>query len=216
MSARTRTAEEVLDDLARELGAAYRARPQRARVRFRAVRGWRRAAVMVTVVAVMGGSTAAATRTLFAPAPPVPRLQRLAAILATHNTSRGWWQLSVSRCAHPADGVSVLLRMREGGAGSPCGPLAQPPTVLLGRNGELVFAIVPAGTVRVELALGTSRRSVVPLAVDADVLRAARLPAGLRAYVARLKRGQAVTAATAFDGAGHLVLACQELRCETP
>lgn len=212
----SRTPQDVLDDLGRELGIAYRAGPRGTRARIGAVRGWRRAAAVIAFVAVMGGSTAAATRTLFAPAPPVPRLQRLAAILATGDTARGWWQVSVSRCARPADGVSVLLRTHEGGAGSPCGPPVQPPTVLLGSEREFAFAIVPAGTERVELALGTSRRSVSPLAVDAGALRAARLPAGLRVYVARLERGQVVTAVTAFDGAGRLVLACQERRCETP
>lgn len=216
MSAASRTPEQLLDELRRELAAGYRARRRWRRLPTRTPVSWRRAAALVGALAAVGGSTAAATRTLFAPAPPVPRLQRLAAILASGDAPRGWWQLSVTRCARPTGSVSVLLRTAAGGAGSACGPVVQAPTELLGPHGAIAFAIVPAGAARVELALGAGRRTVAPIAADADALRAAHLPPGLRLYVTRLPPGRTVAAATVLDRAGDRLLVCQEDRCARP
>lgn len=219
MSAPSRTPQEVLGELEHDLQTAFRRRSARPLHRVRRLNGWRRVGLAVAVVATVGVSTAAATRSIFSTAPPIPQLARVAAIVArgeggAHGAHA--WQLLVSRCSRPAGAVSVLLRTAAGGAGSPCGPLLQPATALFGAGGAIAFGAVPAGTKRVELTLGRTHVDVEPVDADADGLRAAGLPAHLRFYVTTLPPDATVTAATAFDGSGHLLLACQEQRCTTP
>lgn len=219
MSAGGRTPDELLGSLGADLAAAFHDRP---------AIGWRSAAsrslrrqrlpVILMIVVALGASTAAATRSIFSSSPPLPGLAPLAASLASGSLGGGHWQLSVARCSGAVRGVSVLLRAGSGGAGSSCGPAIQPPDSFYDPHRRLTFAFgaLPAGATSAELVLGATRDGVTPVAADADALRAAGLPAGTRVYVAALSGYRVVTALTAFDSAGHVVLVCQERRCVAP
>ncbi len=211
MSSPARSPQQLLDALGDELQSAFARRvPRRRR------RGWRRGVAALAVVVALGASTAAATRSIFSSAPPLPRLAPAAAILATDHPAG--WQLSVSRCSRPARAVSLLLRTSVGGAGSACGPLIAPATTFYdpAARHSFAFGAVPASARRVELVLGRARRDAIPIPADADALHAARLPGDTYVYVVAIPATATVTAVTAFDGSGHLVLACQEQRCTTP
>jgi hypothetical protein len=170
----------------------------------------------VLVVIVVGGSTAAATQTIFSPAPPLPRLARVAVNLASDPVGSSQWQLSASRCSKPLGSYSLLLQAAGVGAGSPCGALIQPPSVVYGNSFALAFGVVSGDTARVELALGPGRMQTTPVAIAHEALRAAGLSDGLRVYVARIAPTAVVTAMTAYDADGHLLLACQQRSCVKP
>jgi hypothetical protein len=142
----------------------------------------------------------------------------LATDLASGSLGGGYWQMSVARCSSPPGSLSVLLRSGSGGAGTRCGSVVQPPGAFYDpqRHVTFVFGALPADATRAELVLGAKRSDVTSSTADPDALIAARLPAGTRAYVAMLSGYQVVTALTAFDSAGHVVLVCQEQRCEAP
>lgn len=214
MSVTSRSPGEVLDELGVQLDAAFR-RPTRRRWASR--RGFgRRALAAVLVVIVVGGSTAAATQTIFSPAPPLPRLGRVAVNLASDSGGSPQWRLTTSRCSRPRGSYSLLLQAAGVGAGSPCGPLIQPPTVVYGNSFALAFGVVSGDAARVELALGLGRRQATPVAIAREALSAAGLSDRLRVYVVHIAPTAVVTAMTAYDADGHLVLACEQRSCVKP
>jgi hypothetical protein len=214
MSVTSRSPGEVLDELGAQLDAAFR-RPTRRRWASRRTSG-RRALLAVLVVIVVGVSTAAATQTIFSPAPPLPRLARVAVNLASDAVGSPQWRLSASRCSRPRGSYSVLLQAAGVGAGSPCGELIQPPSVVYGSRFALAFGVVSRDTARVDLALGSVRMQTTPVAIAHEALRAGGLSDGLRVYVVRIAPAAVVTAMTAYDADGHLVLACRQRSCVKP
>jgi hypothetical protein len=178
----------------------------------------RRLLVTLAIVAAVGAGTAAATRSIFSSSPPLPGLAPLAADLASGSSGSAHWQLSVARCTSPAGTVSVLLRTGSGGAGTPCGSVIQPPGTFYDpqRHVTFVFGALPGGVIRAEVVLAANRKEVTLSTADANALSAAGLPSGTRVYVAMLSGYRVVTALTAFDSGGHVVLVCQEQRCVAP
>jgi hypothetical protein len=215
MTGGTRTPQQLLAELGSALeGAAKDPIARRRGVRRRATR------LLGTIVVVAGlvVSTAAATTSIFASSPPLPRLSAQAVILGSGSVGRTAWEALVSHCEGRSGGVSLLLRSAGGGAGTACGALVGPPMALYDPDstGALVFGAVPAGTTVVELALGAGRLRAAPVAADPAGLSAARLPVGTELFVARIASDRVVTAATAFAASGRLLLACQVARCTTP
>jgi hypothetical protein len=205
----SRAPDEVLAELGASLDAAWRA-PRRPIRR-------RRAALLVALaMAVAGVSTAAATRTVFSSSPPVPELAPLAIDLGSGARQGVPWQLTVAHCGRPRGTVSLILSTPAGGAGSPCGAPVQPPATYYGRRAALTFGLLPPEAVRAELRLGGGHADVQPRALSERSLQAARLAPALRIYVTATPVGQAVTALTAFDAGGHVVLVCQERSCVRP
>ncbi|MGO9902962.1 MAG: hypothetical protein ACLP0J_25485 [Solirubrobacteraceae bacterium] len=212
-----RTPQQALAELERELVRAFDREPPRRR----RWRSWpRRTRVMIAAGAavVLGASTAAATTSIFTSAPPIARLAPLAVDLGSGTVNGERWLISAGRCSGSSGAVSVLLRAGSGGAGSACGPAIGPPSTFYdpSRGVGLVFGVVPAGTARVEIVLGAATRVVAPVSADPDGLRAAGVTAGSRVYVAVVPISSLVTAMTAFDASGRLVLACSEGRCTRP
>jgi hypothetical protein len=215
MSSGNRTPQEVLDELGADLAAAAGSLPgRRTPSRRRVVR----VGAGILAAAGVGVSTAAATTSIFTSPPPLPRLSQEAVILASGSVSSEPWELVVSRCAGASGGVSLLIRSAAGGAGTACGGVIAPPTPLYDpvSSRALVFGALPAGTAEVELVLGTRQLRVAPSPADADALVAAGLPRGIELYVTSIARDQLVTAMTAFDASGHLLVACQVERCALP
>ena len=217
MSVGGRTPQELLEDLGRDLSAAIDAQP---RDRSGLGRVWRRRSrvILLGVVVALGASTATAMRSIFSASPPVPRLAAVAADLASGTTAAGSWQLSVARCSEPGGGVSLLLHVAQGGAGTPCGPLFQLPATFFepGKARAVVFGALPAGAARVELVMAGERRDLTPVRADPQALRALHLPAGALVYAAVTNVDQQPSAVAAFDSSGEIVFACQEQRCERP
>jgi hypothetical protein len=211
-----RTPEEVLGELGRDLDAAIRSRAARHGRGWSAWRGRWRLSVALLVSVAVGASTAAATTSIFSSSPPLPRLAPLAADLASGVQASEPWRLSVARCSEPRGAVSLLLRAGSGGAGTACGEVVQPPAAFYDPRSAraFVFGAVPAAASRVELALGGSRIEVTPRRALPRALKAVGLPPATRVYVARVPASEVVTAMTAFDASGRLVVACQARRCE--
>jgi len=212
VSAGSRSPQQVLDELGHRLEAAYAAAPAR-----RARRRWGRSRILTVLgaVGVVGASTAAATRMVFAPAPPLPRLSRLAVDLGGGTSAGVRWQLTAARCSSPRGSFSLLLNTVSGGAGSACVALPGPPTTWFMSGASLVFGAAPAAATRVEVTFGAQHRDVSVLAVDAAALIAGRLPK-FRVFVAALPSDGIATAMTAFDADGHLLIACDQRRCARP
>jgi hypothetical protein len=221
MNAGGRTPQELLEELGRDLDAAFDASAGGGWRSWRSWRSWPRRARSILLAAVLvavGASTATAMRTIFSSAPPVPRLAPLAADLASGTTADGRWQLSAARCSGPGGGVSLLLHVAAGGAGNPCGSLFQFPTTFYepSEARSLVFGAVPPGVARVELFFAGERRELAPVSADPRALRALHLPAGVLVYAAATGVDQPPSAVAAFDASGRVVFACQEQRCEGP
>ncbi len=217
MSTPARTPQQVLAVLERDLARAFAAEPQPRRYR-RALRRPRRGIVLLCGVVVACASTAAATSSIFSPSPPVPRLAPFGVDLAAGVSAGKEWELQLSRCERPAGSVSVLLSTATGGAGSACGSALQPPTTFYEPQGgeALAFGVVPSGTARVELALDRGHLDARPSAVPSRALAAATLPSGSAVYVVAVPRQRIVTALTAFNSEGELLLDCTEQRCARP
>ena len=217
MSTPARTPQQVLAVLERDLTRAFAAGPQPRRQR-RALRRPRPGIVLLCAVVVMCASSAAATTSIFSPSPPVPRLAPLGVDLATGMSAGREWELQLSRCERPDGSVSVLLSTPTGGAGSACGSALQPPTTFYEpQSGEaLAFGVVPSGTARVELTLDRGHLDARPSAVASRALAAAALPSGSAVYVVAVPGERIVTALTAFNSEGELLLDCTEQRCATP
>jgi hypothetical protein len=218
VNTRGRTPQELLEGLGRDLEAAFNA-PAGGRSR-----SWRlwprrsRSILLAAVLVAVGASTATAMRSIFSSSPPVPRLAPVAVDLASGTTAAGRWQLSVTRCSGPDWGVSLLLHVAAGGAGTPCGSLFQLPATFYepGEARALVFGALPPGVARVELVLAGQQRELAAVSADPRALRALRLPAGSLVYAAVASIDQQPSAVAAFDASGRVVFACQEQRCERP
>jgi len=212
-----RTPQDVLDELGAELDAGWRRARQSRWGRHSRWSGGRLVAALM-VALVLGISSAAAPTSLFAPAPPLPRLAARAVILAGGTVAGQPWELLVSSCdRHPAT-VSLLLRSATAGAGSACGPVVAAPTTIYDSHSShaFVFGAAPAGTVEVDLALGGRQQRVPATPANPGALTSAGVPAGTVFYVTSIPLDQQVTATTGFDAHGALVLACRVERCTAP
>ena len=210
LSGRARSPDELLDELGATLESAFR----NGRRRRRRLAGHRVLTVAVAI-GVLGVSTAAATQTILAPAPPVPGLHGPLGILTSGTAAGAPWTLAAGRCG-AGDRASLMLAQPTGGAGSPCGQLIGPPNAFYGSGTALAFGAVPRSVVRVELTLGPARLQTHTLAVNDSALRLLHLRSSLRAYVVAIPPGRAVTSMTAFDAGGRLVLACGPRSCASP
>lgn len=166
----SRTPQEVLADLGREL---ERASAQRPRMRVAHV------VVLVALAMLAIGGTALATRSIWADDAPSTAKHGPTAAIASGSLAGVRWALAARRC--PRGEVSVVLRLRDGGAAGACGPAGRAPATYLDPVDGRAYAF------------GTVPRNVDEVSADglrgplvhapSEVERRAGLPRGIGYYV---------------------------------
>jgi hypothetical protein len=214
-----RTVDELLADLRGRLEAADRAR------RSRPGRAWRRrrGLALVVVATLVLGSTATATRSVWAPSAPGDRAPGGEVVqVAAGGSARGGWTLAAQRCEDGS--VATFLRVAAAGAGRGCGGRPAPVGSYYDPAGQrtYVFALVPASAHDVQLGLrGTpdgssvptvARIAVRPSAADPLALQRARL-APTAVAVGSREGAWTVATMAVLDRAGRVVARCEEARC---
>lgn len=212
-----RDVDQLLADLRGRLEAGVATRRPRRR------RGTRRVTALVAVVMLAAGSTAVATRSVWAPSPPGdhgeggPVVRLLAGGPATAP-----WSLAAQRCADGS--VATFLRVGEGGAGRGCDGRPSAVGSYYDPAGQktYIFAVVPAAARTAQLGLrGTPAGSATPGVVALDVAARPADPLALErgglapSVVLIAGHSGAWTPATVavVDAHGQMLLRCQEARC---
>jgi hypothetical protein len=214
-----RTPDDILAVFGRDL---RRARPARRR-------RWRLFAALVAVVLAAGGATAAATSTIWAPAPrisvpalpagaPVPD----AASRPVYVASGRDWRLSAAACRFGTrTTVAVFLTVPFGGAGWRCDALSRtvaagavpPPTLfaLPRSTGRfLLFGAAPKGTTRIQALLlrvdsgRTALREVAARAIENP---------DTAIYIARLAGDVRLLTVVGLDAGGRPTMRCDQETC---
>jgi hypothetical protein len=214
-----REPDEILAVFGRDL---RRVRPARRR-------RWRLFAALVAVVVAAGGATAAATGTLWAPAPsisapalpagaPVPD----AASRPMYVASARDWRLSAAACRFGTrTTVAVFLTVPSGGAGWRCDALGRtvaagsvpPPTLFaLPRSADrfMLFGAAPSATTRVQallLHVDSGRTQLHEISARAIE----RLDTAV--YVARLAGDVRLLTVVGLDAAGRPTMRCDQETC---
>ena len=187
-----RTPEEVLATLGRELEAASVRRRRRRLPQL---------VVMVVLATLAIAGTALATRSIWADDAPSTAKHGPTAAIASGSIAGERWDLAARNCAH--GGVSVVLRLGDGGAASACRPPGATPAIFVdpvdGR--AYAFGAVPAN---VDEVSADGLRAPLVHATD-EVQRRAGLPRGVGYYLVAVRD---VTA-----GARAVQFACAQARC---
>jgi len=190
----SRSPQQVLAQLGGELERASRTSNHRARISGRI-------AVVVTVGVLGLGGTAVATRSIWAPDAPSSVRHGPTAAIASGVLDGARWALSARRCAD--GGVSVVLRLRDGGAAGACGrPGASPGVYVDPRTARpYAFGAAPAGVDEVS-ADGVRGPLVHP---PDEVVRRAGLPDGIAYFLVAIRDAQ--------SGVGEVRFGCEQARC---
>jgi hypothetical protein len=214
-----RDVDQLLADLRGRLEAGVATRPPRRWHR----RGTRRAAALLAVLMLAAGSTAVATRSVWAPSAPGDRGAGGPVVrLLAGGPATARWSLAAERCADGS--VATFLRVGEGGAGRGCD--GRPSAVSsyydpAGRK-TYIFAVVPAAARTAQLGLrGTPAGSATPGVVALDVVPRPADPLALErgglpasAVVIAGHPGAWTPATVAVvDDHRRMLLRCQEARC---
>jgi hypothetical protein len=214
-----RDVDQLLADLRGRLEAGIATQPPRC---WR-VRGTRRLTALVAVVMFAAGSTAVATRSVWAPSAPGDRGDGGPVVrLVAGGPATARWSVAARRCA---DGtVASFLRVGEGGAGRDCD--GQPSAVgsYYDPAGQktYIFAVVPAAARTAQLGLrGTPAGSAAPNVVALDLVARAADPLALERgglpasslLIASYPGAWTPTTLAVVDDHRQMLLRCQEARC---
>jgi hypothetical protein len=145
------------------------------------------------------------------------------------------WRLSATTCRYGSiAAVGLFLSVPGGGAGARCDVAARAPgsspAALAARRVQTyydpasdvtwAFGALPARARAVAVTSrpyggGTpTRQDVAAAPVDGDAIQQGHLPAGLRVFVVALDGGRDVAHVRVTDGAGALLLTCDDGRCD--
>lgn len=211
-----RDVDVILADLGDRLAAAAEVPPRRTR------RLARRTVVGMLVSSLTFGSTALATRSVWAPAAPGPDVVGGLTVRVASTATVG---LAAQRCTDET--VATFLRIGGGGAGrgcdarpAPIGTYYDPAT-----QRTYVFGLLGATGSTAMIGLrGTPASSSVPQVAEltaalepADPLAVTRghLPSGSVVLLAQRAGAWTVATVVIYDRSHRTVLRCQEARCTT-
>jgi hypothetical protein len=188
-----RSPQQVLAELGAELERASAAR--------RGVQLPRRLVVAVAAAVLSLGGTAVATRSIWAPDAPSTAPHGPTAMIASGSLGGARWALAARRCAD--GGVSVVLRLREGGAATACGPAGAAPGIYVDPFTARGYAFGAAPSSVDEVSANGVRGPLVH--ASREVVRRAGLPSRIAYFVVAVRSPQ--------NGAREVHFGCAQARC---
>jgi hypothetical protein len=233
-----REPDAVLAELGRDLHRAWRRPPRRSRIA-----SLRPGLLLALAMLVIVPTAVATRDAIFAPAPAllpdsarppgaVAPLHAGKQVYVAEGSLRGVaWRLSASACDYgDVRAVGVFLSVPGGGGGARCdlatrgpGVGGVSPDVLAHRlvqtyfdpvaNRTWAFGALPADAREIDVSATGAQAAVPSVPADSEAVAKGGLPAGMRVFVAALEGPRDVPTIAARDGAGRVLLVCEQGRC---